>query len=232
MCDMSSYFATNPAAGYGTGPGHDQYGPSVNGDPHATLASCAENGRYAQPTYSTHPHPQLQYTHHTGHHTSPYSHHRSPYHHGTTASPYDRISDMKPIADPVLNAHQGEPSPAAGGFGWPHPPPHSVQPPSAAPSSQPTASPYESGCKANSVSTSLTPPHESHPNSQQPQQQAPSIQQFSSCKLQSAHDVSGLGHSTPPHIQMYSSTGGGGDVPSPSGSNSLIYPWMKSQFGK
>lgn len=246
MCDMSPYFATNPAAGYGTGPGHDQYGPSVNGDPHATLASCAENGRYAQPspaTYPTHPHPhQLQYPHHPGHHSSPYSHHRSPYHHGSTGSPYDRISDMKPIADAVLNAHQTEPSPAASGFGWPPPPPpHSVQPPTAAPSSQPTTSPYDSGCKANSVSTSLTPPHESHPNSQQnqqpPQQQAPTVQQFVSCKMQSAHEVTGLGLNSPSHHHMYSSSGGNSGAPSPGQTDAMnnsspLYPWMRSQFGK
>lgn len=218
MTNMSSYF---PApGGYVTAPPppatHDQY----NGEAHhhAIPPQCHENGR--GPPAHHHQYQQMQY--------GPAGGQEPPY----PRFPGFRI-DRNPLAEGT-NPH--EPSPyssyncaAGGGVPPPQPPPHPGGPQPGGPPGL-TPQQYDS-CGSRG---SITPPHE---------------QQYASCKMQQgmhphADGLPGglaggppnmVGASPPPphhqHHQMY---GGppGVTSPSPQNSSSVLYPWMRSQFGK
>lgn len=212
MCDMSSYFATN-AGGYGPqSNAHEQYNEDTH---HHALSQCHENGRGLHyQSYS-----QMQYSGNGAVQGQP-NHPRFP--------PFDRL-EIKPLD----GTNQHEPSPyyscsggsqaLAGVMGNSQ---HQV-PSGTQTQAQGLTSVYDCGNRGP-----LTPPHD------QPQQ-------YTSCKMQqSLHqhgDIIQGGHNimipgSPTHqihgpqsaTQLYQGTI---DSAHDTGS-SIIYPWMKNQFGE
>lgn len=215
MCDMSSHFASSSAGGgYSTASGHDQY--TTNG----------YHDRHLQPPL---PPPSLPSASGSAHHQQQYAplqygHHYPRY----VPSAFERLPNDG------TNAHS-EPSPNHN-FAWssssqqppatqqlpPHHPPSHPHP-----SAQVFGQPYDATAVSCANRGSLTPPHDSH------------LDSYANCKMQSGLD-SGLVipvSSPPPHHhnshQIYPTSG----IPSPGPqnndhTNSLIYPWMRSQFGE
>ena len=208
---MSPYFASN-ASGYGPpSNAHEQY----NGDAHHhALSQCHENGR----NHHYQPYPQMQYPGNGGIQGQP-NHPRFP--------PFDRL-EIKPLD----GTNPNDPSPyySCGGasqtlVGVIGNSQHQV----GSGTAQSLTSVYDCGSRG-----SLTPPHD------QPQQ-------YSSCKIQQdlhQHvDVMQGGHNimisgSPPH-QLHGQQSATQIYQGPIDSSmtndtgsSVIYPWMKNQFGE